>query len=158
MLSLCEHREEVQQLLQTAVREVESPSQPLVIVSLSSARQDRQDPIVLTASASPDTAALMLTHSNHLCRELVKLTSQHLNFLSRCHRHSISQYHNTRNKSISQFQEYLLRYHARVGNDAKRAQSALCTRMRIVFYAIRLGPKTSVCRELCHCHVYCTRL
>ena len=30
---------------------------------------------------------------------------------------------------------------ARVGNDAKRA---LCTRMRIVFYAIRLELKTSV--------------
>ena len=58
--------------------------------------------------------------------------------LAACHRHSISQYHITRNKSISQFQEYLLRYHARVGNDAKRVQSALCTRM--------------------HCHVYCTRL
>ena len=86
-------------------------------------------------------------HFNHLCRELVKLTSQHLNFLSGCHRHSMSQYHNTRNKSISQFQEYLLRYHARVGSDAKRVQSALCTRMRIVFYAIRLGPKTSECEK-----------
>ena len=95
----------------------------------------------------------LLTHFNHLCRENIKLTSQYLNFLSWCHRH-----YNTRNKSISQFQEYLLRYHARVGNDAKRVQRALCTRMRIVFSLIRLGPKTSVWRELCHCHVYSTRL
>ena len=28
-------------------------------------------------------------------------------------------------------------------DDTKRVQSALCTRMRIVFYAIRHGPKTS---------------
>ena len=48
--------------------------------------------------------------------------------------------------------------YASVGNDAKRVQSALCTRMRIVFFWIRLGLKTSVCREVCHCHVYCTRL
>ena len=47
---------------------------------------------------------------------------------------------------------------ARVGHVAKRVQSALCTRMRIVFHAIRLELKTSVCREVCHCHVYCTRL
>ena len=87
-----------------------------------------------------------------------KLTSQHLDFLSRCHGHSISQYRNTRNRSISQFQEYLLRYHASVEDDTKRVQSALCTRMRIVFSSIRLGPKTSVCREVCHCHVYCIRL
>ena len=33
---------------------------------------------------------------------------------------------------------------ARVGNDTKRVQSALCTRMRIVFYSIRLRPTTSV--------------
>ena len=82
-------------MLQTAVRVVESPSPLLVIVSLSSARQDRQDrsyprevpvikvfakcvrvwlhdslmssgrrfntdcPIVLTASASPATAAFI---------------------------------------------------------------------------------------------------
>ena len=86
-------------MLQTAVRVVESPSPLLVIVSLSSARQDTQDrvypqsveceipvvkvfarcvrlwlsdshvlwarfqntdcPIVLTASASPDTAAFI---------------------------------------------------------------------------------------------------
>ena len=109
-------------MLQTAVRVVESPSPLLVIVSLFSARQERQDrvtrvsveceipvvkslpgalssgrgfdtdcPTVLTASASPDTAAFI-----------------------RCHRHSISQYHNIKNKSISQFQECLLRYHARV--------------------------------------------
>ena len=71
-------------------------------------------------------------------------SSQHLDFLSRCHRHSISQYHNIRNNSISQFQEYRLRYHASVEDDTKRVQSALCTRMRIVLYAIRLGPKTSV--------------
>ena len=86
-------------MLQTAVRAVESPSPLLVVVSLFSARQDRQDrvyprirlnvksqsskslpstygpgfptlmssgrgfdtdcPIVLTASASPDTAAFI---------------------------------------------------------------------------------------------------
>ena len=59
-------------MLQTAVRVVESPSPLLAIVSLFSARQDRQDrgassgrgfdtdcPIVLTASASPDTAAFI---------------------------------------------------------------------------------------------------
>ena len=39
----------------------------------------------------------------------------------------------------------------------KRVQSALCTRMRIVFSRIR-ELKTSVRREKCHCHVYCTRL
>ena len=33
---------------------------------------------------------------------------------------------------------------ARVGNDAKRVQSALCTRMRIVFSSIRLQLKASV--------------
>ena len=48
-------------------------------------------------------------------------------------------------------------FDASVEDDTKRVQSALCTRMRIVFYAIRLGPKTSVCREECHCHVYCIR-
>ena len=47
---------------------------------------------------------------------------------------------------------------ARVGNDAKRVQSALCTRMRIVFSRIRLELKTSVCKEICHCHVFCIRL
>ena len=47
---------------------------------------------------------------------------------------------------------------ASVEDDTKRVQSALCTRMRTVFHAIRLGPKTSVCREVCHCHVYCIRL
>ena len=47
---------------------------------------------------------------------------------------------------------------ASVEDDTKRVQSALCTRMRIVFYAIRLGPKTSVCREVSHCHVCCHRL
>ena len=47
---------------------------------------------------------------------------------------------------------------ASVEDDTKRVQSALCTKMRIVFHAIRLGPKTSVCREVCHCHVYCIRL
>ena len=56
----------------------------------------------------------------------------------------IQGYRNTRNKSISQFQEYRLRYHASVEDDTKRVQSALCTRMRIVFSSIRLGPKTSV--------------
>ena len=44
---------------------------------------------------------------------------------------------------MSQFKEYLLRYHASVEDDTKRVQSALCTRMRLVFNAIRLGPKTS---------------
>ena len=33
---------------------------------------------------------------------------------------------------------------ASVEDDTKRVQSALCTRMRIVFFSIRLGPKTSV--------------
>ena len=47
---------------------------------------------------------------------------------------------------------------ASVGNDTKRVQSALCTRMRIVFSRIRLELKTSVWREKCHCHVYCIRL
>ena len=37
----------------------------------------------------------LLTHFNHLCRELVKLTSQHLDFLSRC------------NISIPQYQEWI---------------------------------------------------
>ena len=85
-------------------------------------------------------------------------SGRHLDFLSRCHRHSISQYCNTRNRSISQFQEYLLRYHASVEDDTKRVQSALCTRMKIIFYAIRLGPKTSVCRDECQCQVYCDKL
>ena len=40
---VCEHREKVQQGLQTAVRVVESPSPLLVIVSLCFARLDRQD-------------------------------------------------------------------------------------------------------------------
>ena len=133
-------------MLQTAVRVVESPSPLLVIVSLSSARQGRQDrvyrvsveceiPVVkvfaryvrLWLSESHvlwarfrhrlshcshgfreschrcvhRSVRRLLTHFNHLCRELVKLTSQHLNFLSSCHRHSISQYHNTRNKSMN---------------------------------------------------------
>ena len=35
-------------------------------------------------------------------------------------------------------------YSASVEVDTNRVQSALCTRMRIVFYAIRLGPNTSV--------------
>ena len=73
------------------------------------------------------------------------LTSQHIDFLSRCHRHSISQYHKIRNKSRSQFQEYLLRYHASVEDDTKRVQSALCTRMRIV---LSLGSDLSS-RRLC---------
>ena len=102
---------------------------------------DTDCPIVLTASASP--CLMTVDAFQYLCRELVKLASQHLDFLSRCHRHSISQ-NNIKNKSISQFQEYLLRHHARVGNDAKRVQSALYTRMRIVFSRIRLELKTSV--------------
>ena len=79
-------------MLQTSVRVVESPSPLLVIVSLFSPKQDEQ---------------------------LIKLTSLHLDILSRCHRHSIFDYHNIRIKSISQFQEYLLRYHASVGDDTK---------------------------------------
>ena len=47
---------------------------------------------------------------------------------------------------------------ASVGNDTKWVQSAVCTRMRIVFSWIRLELKTSVCREKCHCHVCCIRL
>ena len=78
------------------------------------------------------SARRLLTHFNHLCSELIKLTSQHLDFLSRCHRHSISQYHNIRNRSMSHFQKYRLRYHASVEDDTKRVQSALCTRMRTV--------------------------
>ena len=104
---------------------------------MSSGRGFETDcPIDLTASVSPVIAAF-----------IAELTSQHLNFLSRCHRHSMSQYHNTRNKSISQFQEYRLRYHASVEDDTKRVQSALCTRMRIVFSLIRLWPKTSECEK-----------
>ena len=77
----------------------------------------------------------------HLCSELIELTSQHLNFLSRCHRHSISQYHNTRNESIPQFQDNLLRYHVRMGNRAKRVnvRCALWV-MRAVFSLSDLGP------------------
>ena len=59
----------------------------------------------------------------------------------------IQGYRNSKNKSISQFQEYRLRYHASVEDDTKLVQSAQCTRMRIVFSLIRLGPKTSVCEE-----------
>ena len=47
---------------------------------------------------------------------------------------------------------------ASVGNDTKWVQSALCTRMRIVFSRIRLELKTSVSRDKCHCQVYCNRL
>ena len=36
---------------------------------------------------------------------------------------------------------------ASVEYDTKRVQSALCTRLRIVFSLIRLGPKTSVYEE-----------
>ena len=88
-----------------------------------------------------------MTHFNHLCRELVKLTSQHLDFLSRCHRHSISQYRNIRNKSISQFQEYLLRYHASVEVDTKRRAKCACAQGRELF-SMRsdLGPRR-LCAE-----------
>ena len=51
------------------------------------------------------SARRLLTNFNHLRSELIELTSQHLNFLSRCHRHSISQYQNTRNISVPQFQD-----------------------------------------------------
>ena len=34
----------------------------------------------------------LLTNFNHMCSELIELTSQHLNFLSRCHRHLLYQY------------------------------------------------------------------
>ena len=40
-----------------------------------------------------------------------------------------------------------LRNFARMGNHSKRVQSALCTRMRIVFFAIQLEPKTSECEK-----------
>ena len=67
-------------------------------------------------------ASRLLTHSNHLRSEVINLTSQHLDFLSRCHRQSISQYYKIRNRTVSQFQDKRIRYHARVGNDAKTGQ------------------------------------
>ena len=84
----------------------------------------------------------LLTNYDHLCSELIELTSQHLNFLSRCHRHSISQYRKTRNKSIPQFQDNRLRYHASMGNHAKRVnvRCALCM-IRALFKISDLGPR-----------------
>ena len=84
------------------------------------------------------SARRLVTNFNHLCSELIELTSQHLNFLSRCHRHSISQYRNTGNRSISQFQEYRLRYHA--------VRCALWM-IRAVFTIYDLDPKTSECEK-----------
>ena len=46
----------------------------------------------------------------------------------------------------------------KVGNDAKRVQRTPCTKMRTVFSSIRLDLKTSVCSEVCHCCVHCTKL
>ena len=75
----------------------------------------------------------LMTNFNHLCSELIELTSQHLNFLSRCH-----------DLSISQFQGNRLRYHARVGNHAKRLTVRCALDDTCCFHLIRLGPKTSV--------------
>ena len=87
----------------------------------------------------------LLTNFHHLCSELIKLTSQHLNFLSRCHRHSTSQYCNTRNKSVPRFQDNLLRYHARMGNHAKRVNVRCALwMMRANFSQSDLGPRRSV--------------
>ena len=91
------------------------------------------------------SARRLLANFNHLCSELIKLTSQHLSFLSRCHRHSISQYRNTRNRSIPHFQDNLLRYPVRMGNHAKRVEVRCALwMMRAYFLVIRLGPKTSL--------------
>ena len=52
------------------------------------------------------SARRLLTNFFHSCSELLELTSQHLNCLSGCHHHS-----------APQFQDNMLRYHARVGNN-----------------------------------------
>ena len=57
------------------------------------------------------SARRLLTNFFHSCSELLELTSQHLNFLSGCHHHS-----------TPQFQDNMLRYHARVGNNTHRVQ------------------------------------
>ena len=102
--------------------------------------------IVLTASAF---IAVLLTNFNHLCSELIELTSQHLIFLSRCHCHSISQYRNTRNKSIPKFQDNLLRYHARMGNHAKRVNLRCALwMMRALFSLSDLGPRRLCVRSI----------
>ena len=56
----------------------------------------------------------------------------------------MSQYRNRSVPGISQFQDNRLRYRARVGNDAKRVQSALCTMDDAnCFHMIRLKLKRS---------------
>ena len=99
------------------------------------------------------SARRLLTNFNHLCSELIELTSQHLNFLSRCHHHSISQYRNTR----ITFQDNQLRYHVRMGNHAKRVNVRCALwMMRALFSLSESGP--SCVWEACQCQVYCNRL
>ena len=74
------------------------------------------------------------TSFNRLCSELTELTSQHLNFLSRCHHHSILQY-----------QDKLLRYHARVGNNTKRVQERCAQWMMRAISRDPTWAKTSEC-------------
>ena len=84
----------------------------------------------------------LLTNVNHLCSELIELTSQHLNLQSRCHHHSISQDQEEINTTIPGLPAALP---CKRGKPRKTCSSALCTvDNTCCFHVIRLKPKTSV--------------